>query len=229
VPTQWTLELASSVDLHSQWRYDTLHGIACGFFEQSGSDHDADSKPFAVRHHDRLLTLTWLAETPPPVTATPVAVRFRARPVPVDAVSTRRSTYAADMHTPIGSRRVRLTFVSPTLFRKRGSDYVLPDPYLTYSSLGRRYLAVHPDGCTDEDVRTLAQTAVIYDHDIRTEPFAWHGSRSAGFIGTVTFGLPHTYTEPVRRLFSTLNRFAQLAGVGHGTTHGLGAVDVSPF
>ena len=72
------------------------------------------------------------------------------------------------------------------------------------------------------------RTALLYAHDIHTEPYVWHGARSAGFIGTVSLGLPRSASPGAYRLFATLNGFALIAGLGHGTTHGLGAVDLLP-
>jgi CRISPR/Cas system endoribonuclease Cas6 (RAMP superfamily) len=58
-------------------------------------------------------------------------------------------------------------------------------------------------------------------------PVTWHGQRTAGFVGTVVFGLSAKASAQTGRLFATLSRFAGYAGLGHGTTHGLGAVNVA--
>jgi hypothetical protein len=232
MPTQWTIDLALTADVAGHYRYDALHAVACGFFEQSGSDHDSERKPFAVRLAEQsavgaTLALVWLPDEPPPATVTPTTLRLGPCHGEVTAFRVTK-TLLAGLGCGATPGRVRLRALSPTKFRHHGRDYPLPDPHLTYHGLARRVSALSPGIIVDDVVRELTRSVVVYDHDIRTESFSWHGGRSAGFVGSVTFGIPRTCGPAVRRAFAVLNEFAAIAGVGHGTTHGLGAVRIEP-
>jgi len=130
--TQWTLGLALTTELADDSRYDVLHALACTFFEPADADHDAADKPFAVRlapptPTGSALTLAWLPDTPPPVTAIPAALRLGPRTVPVTAFGS-DLTPLADLGTGTSAGRVRYRAVSPTHLRHHGRDYPLPDP-----------------------------------------------------------------------------------------------------
>jgi CRISPR-associated endoribonuclease Cas6 len=228
MPTQWTFDLDLTTDLADGYRYDVLHAVTCRFFEQPDSDHDAEHKPFAVRLTSptparSTLTLSWLSDDPAPATVIPTTFQLGPNHTNVTGLHMRKTPLADLGASPTGSR-VTYRVLSPTKFRHHGRDYPLPDPYLTYNSLARRYRALSPDNVTDDTAREVARSVVVYSHDIRTQPFTWHDATSAGFIGSVTFGLPRACTPAARSLFATLNDFATIAGIGHGTTHGLGAV-----
>jgi hypothetical protein len=229
MPTKWTLDLALTSALGDDYRYDVLHAIACAFFEQAASDHDAEHKPFTVRLSAPMptgsrLELAWLPDTPPPATVVPTTLRLGPHHVDITSFRAQKLPLAS-LGTGTGANRARYRAVSPAKHRHHGRDYPLPDPYLTYSGLIRRYLALDPEPVDADTIRELPRSVVVYGHDIRTQNFTWHGRRSAGFVGWVTYGLPHC-SPPARRLFSTVNDLAAIAGIGHGTTHGLGAVEI---
>lgn len=229
MPTQWTLDLSLTKPVDERYRHDVLHALACMFFEQPDDNHDADIKPFTVRLDPPTatgsrLTLTWLRPDPPPTAAVPTALRLG--PHQTDVTAFRSTKIPLTVDAPVGNRRVTFDVRSPATFRHNGSDYPLPDPYLTFSGLARRLLATNPASINADHARTLARSIIVHDHDIQTRPFLWHGNPTTGFIGPVTFGIPTTTTPDNRRLFAILNNFAPAAGIGRGTTHGLGAVNV---
>jgi hypothetical protein len=229
MPTQWTFDLALTTELADEYRYNVLHALACAFFEQADSDHESESKPFVVRlagptPNGSRLTLTWLPDDPPPAAVIPAKLRLGPHHVEVTALHM-HTIPLAGLGAGASASRVRYSTLSPTKFRHHGRDYPLPDPYLIYTTLLRRYRALHPHTGEHHPAPELPRNVVIYQHDIRTQHFTWHGRRSAGFVGTVTFGLLHTCSDHDRRLFTALNHLAAIAGIGHGTTHGLGAVD----
>jgi len=232
VPTRWRVVLPPERDLPELATPDRLHAVACGLFETAGSGHADGDKPFAVRPllpasgevTGWELGLCWLAEQPPPrpMQEGMTVVRFGPRTVPVLASTVERVPLAAlaDSARP---ERVRFDVLSPALFSRNGADYPLPDPRVVYASLARRLA-----GAADPpQLRELADAVRLYRHDIHTEPVTWHGQRTAGFVGTVVFGLSAKASAQTARLYATLSRFAGYAGLGHGTTHGLGAVNVA--
>jgi len=231
VPTRWRVVLPPERDLRELATPDRLHAVACGLFETAGSGHGDGDKPFAVRPllpasgevAGWELGLCWLAAGPPPRPADSgmTTVRFGPKTVPVLAATVERVPLAA-LADSVRPERVRFDVLSPALFSRNGTDYPLPDPRVVYASLARRLA-----GATDPPrLRELAGAVRLYRHDIHTEPVSWHGQRTAGFVGTVVFGLSAKASAQTARLFATLSRFAGYAGLGHGTTHGLGAVNV---
>lgn len=231
MPIQWTLKLAEPVNLEKSTWPDILHAIGCQFFEQPSTNHTVNHKPFTTRHAGELHTLTgvvlnWLLDQPPPVADIPEELRLGTNIRIVEETNIRRTRFT-DIATKDAGRRIKLAFTTPTHIRHHGTNYLLPDPYLVYTGLGRRLRSLHPDSCTDEHLRVLTHAVVIHEHDIHTETFSWHGTRSTGFLGTTTFGIPATTSTETHSLFRTLNGLATIAGVGHGTTHGLGAVRIA--
>ncbi|RKN33828.1 CRISPR system precrRNA processing endoribonuclease RAMP protein Cas6 [Micromonospora musae] len=229
MPTQWTINLATPVDLSAQPYHDHLHAFACGFFQEGDEAHHADDKPFTARLQgppDKCagVILSWLPDTPPPATGIPQRLRFGAHWCEVTEARIQRIPLER-LTDSVPARRVRLMVTTPAKFRQHGRDYPLPDPYLIYSTLARRFRSAGGQA-TDDDVRELSRTALLYAHNIHTEPYTWHGARSAGFLGTISLGLPRTAPPGVSRLFATLNGFMVIAGLGHGTTHGLGSTEL---
>ncbi|KWX00142.1 hypothetical protein TH66_14610 [Carbonactinospora thermoautotrophica] len=235
MPTRWTIDLAEDPGDPLHTRYDAVHGIACALLEHPHSDHTATTKPFAARVTPTpgglaagpRITLTWLTDPPPAVTI-PAALPVGPWRVPVVATGQEIIPYPALEAAPV-AYRVRFDVTSPAVFHHHGRDYPLPDPHITYTSLARRYLALRgaTGTLTPEQARELAKTVTVRDHDIRTRPFTWHGRVSVGFTGTVTFHIPRDTPHPLAAAFTTLSLFAGLAGLGRGTTHGLGAVTVT--
>jgi CRISPR-associated endoribonuclease Cas6 len=228
MPTRWTLTLPADARLGVLATPDRLHGLACRAFESEDVDHTGGDKPFAVRPLRRqdapvpgwALVLSWQRHGTPPV---PAQVRLGPVTVPVVATTTETATFAA-IAGGDPAERVTLAVRSSATFSRNGSDYPLPDPAVMYMSLARRFTAAGwPVG---DEVRDLARAVRLYRHDIHTEPVSWHGQRTAGFVGSVTVGLSGHAPDGAARLFGALSRFAEYAGVGRGTTHGFGAVDV---
>lgn len=228
MPTQWTFRFGTKVDLTGLSRFDVLRAVACGFFGETDGQHDAAWKSFAVRQLGPAeacvgVRLTWLCDATGPEPVVPRQLRLGATTVEVAEATITRPSLAGSAVSQ--GRRVRLNFTEPTVFRFHGRDLPLPDPYLVYSSLARRLSRCCGVAVDEDAARALSRAVVLYAHDIHTQGFNWHGTTSAGFVGTVTFGLPRAASEAMRGLFATLNGLAVLAGVGHGTTHGLGAVE----
>lgn len=227
MPTQWTLDLAGSVDLSRSSQPDILHAVCCAFFGERDQDHALADKPFSTRSVGQqqaitALAMTWLPDTTPPTVNVPAQIRLGNATRAVNGMR-RRVTPADRLGQHLNGRRIRFTVSTPAHLRHHGRDYPLPDPYLIYTSLARRHSTAFPKIDIAEQARDLARAVVVYEHDIHTESFTWHGTRGAGFVGAVTFGIPAASNAATRALFNTLNGFANFAGIGHGTTHGLGA------
>jgi CRISPR-associated endoribonuclease Cas6 len=231
MPRQWTLELAAEPERPIGWRFDVLHAIACAAFEQPGGGHDANEKAFAVRtgpRGGRRIVLTWLDDHTMPDVQLAGTVLVGEEKIPVADVHEITVGYdeieAAQARTELG-----FAVSTPALFRHNGHNYPLPDPYVTFASLARRYRAYRPQAPLDDDrVRELGRAVTVARHRIKTERFSWHGRTDSGFTGEVAFQLAAGTGPEIRRAFTTLGAFAGIAGIGRGTTHGLGETTVSP-
>jgi CRISPR-associated endoribonuclease Cas6 len=230
MPRQWTLELAAEPERPMGRRFDVLHAIACSVFERPDAEHDANEKAFTVRtgpRGPRTISLTWLDDRNVPAVRPPKLILVGDEKIPLADV--RESAYgyheieAGPITTELG-----FTVSTPALFRHNGHNYLLPDPYITFASLARRYRIYRPEtGPGDDLIRELGRTIMVAGHRIRTERFSWHGRTDSGFTGEVRFTLGAEAGRQAREAFGRLGAFAQIAGIGRGTTHGLGATTVS--
>lgn len=231
MPRQWILGLATAPERPLAWRFDVLHAIACAAFEQPGSVHDAAEKSFTVRtrpDNAREIILTWLDDRQSPTPHIPDLLPVGSETIPVDSVRETEHSYDRIETTPPAAE-LRFTMGTPTLFKHNGHNYPLPDPYVTFASLARRYRTYRPNTAPDDEMtRELAKSTQVAWHRIRTQQFSWHGRTHSGFTGHVTFQTAPQAPPSLRKTFATLGAFAELAGMGRGTTHGLGATTLAP-
>lgn len=233
MPTLWMLDLSDKSDLNHKSHYDSLHGIACRFFEQAESDHKANDKAFAVRFSTEggefglsRLTLAWLDDNAVPDLNVPDKIEFGPRYIAVVAHHIRVVPYETLEALPPRSR-ARFTFAGPTVFSHRDTDFVLPDPYVAFASLARRYGRLRQGSLTTDVLRRLPSEVSIAEPEVLPRSFHWHGVRTGGFTGAATYLLRPGIGQEFSRAFTTLSAFASIAGLGRGTTHGLGATTIT--
>jgi hypothetical protein len=229
MPLRWTLELAEEPKRPLTWRFDVLHAIACRFFAEQEDRHAANDKSFSVSLADsrRSLRLIWLDDRTDPPVEPPEKVQVGDEEIAVASAKPDRVGYEEIEQSPAATG-LRFTVVTPALFRHNGYTYPLPDPYVTFASLARRHRTYRPGGeLSDDAIRDLGRAVRVTRHRIRTQRFSWHGHTDSGFTGEVEFGLAPSAPAELRRAFTTLGAFAELAGIGRGTTHGLGATFVN--
>lgn len=76
-------------------------------------------------------------------------------------------------------------------------------------------------------VSELLAAVMISEHEVRSTPVDLGAGRRIGFTGRAVFSLDRESAQgEVGVLFAALSRFAEAAGVGAQTTHGLGWVQV---
>ncbi|WP_105316771.1 CRISPR-associated endoribonuclease Cas6 [Thermus tenuipuniceus] len=131
------------------------------------------------------------------------------------------TTYPRLFQAP-GGPDLPLRFFSPTLFRRKGVHYPLPEPRLVLESLLRRLEGVAslpaPEGVREA---LLERTGVRWfeGKTVRAEADV----EAVGFVGRVVYHLPKATEEELSWLWA-LGRFAFYAGVGAKTSLGLGRV-----
>lgn len=242
MPHQWRLLLQPSSPAYTpRVTPAQLHGLACALFEGAGADHHRQNKPFRVTpliHADEgdgdppslaALHLGWLDDHTVPAMEklTGTRVRLGAQFFTVRHVHATAVPYAALREHP-PARRAVFDFHSATYFSRRGRWLPLPDPVLLYTSLIRRWQHFAPAHLTLNTERTsaLLDTVALAAHEIRSVPVDLEPGLRIGFTGhaAITLGTAaaDAATPDIARTFAALSRYAQIAGVGAQTTHGLG-------
>lgn len=155
-------------------------------------------------------------------------VPFEVLPPPEEATPwDGATTYAAlagpwltARQTPARTWTLRLA--SPTTFRTGGHHMPFPLPHLVFGSLLQRWNAYAPVALPKETHRFAAEAMAVtrYRLHTRSVPLKAGGLR-IGAVGEVTYrALP--YDRYWMSVLQSLAAFARFAGIGAGTTMGLG-------
>jgi CRISPR-associated endoribonuclease Cas6 len=139
----------------------------------------------------------------------------------VTQVSQTTQSYAVLLETP-GSADAALHFVTPTFFRRSGSNYPLPEPLLVFGSLIQRWNQFAPQPVPDDIANALMSRLTIRYLNLNSVTSSAH-ARTVGCVGRITFHLPKA-TLSERQWLSALSQYSRYAGVGAKTTLGFGLV-----
>ncbi len=137
--------------------------------------------------------------------------------------ATYRQLYKADRPAP---PTVKLSFLTPTSFRRKGHHFPLPVPTNIFHSYLRRWndFSGMPFE-QDAFLEWVDESAIIQRHRIESVKVA-AGKKGmvTGFTGAVELGLSRSASEmpEFEQLFFALSRLAPYCGTGHKTTFGLG-------
>lgn len=218
-----------------------VHGLACVLFEDPGSEHTGQEKPFSVSPlrtapggspDEWLWRAAWLPDSAAPsrvLAADSVRIGHTGCSV-VDSTHRRVSHAVLASGPPMASATV--SFGSPVFFSQNGTDVVVPEPRLIAGSWRRRWNASLPCGDSlaidDEEWRDAHRVLGLAGFDLCTSSRdAGHGRERVGFIGTVTLRLARSAPYAARKILGTLARFAEFCGTGAQTTHGFGATTLA--
>ncbi|GAA3732301.1 CRISPR system precrRNA processing endoribonuclease RAMP protein Cas6 [Salinactinospora qingdaonensis] len=240
VPVGWSLRLhgemaetEESSGVGGSVSAARLHGLACALVETPDSEHAGQVKPFSVAvppacPRGEGMRIGWLDDTRlPDAEAWPGRrVWLGAAPVTVGAVERDAVSYA-DLADAAPASRVRVEFHTPTYVNRAGRQIPLPEPELLLGGLLRRWQHFSPVPVAEATATALLERVHIAQHRVRTVAVPMRGGGRAGFVGHAVFGVPSKADTVVKRLFAGLWRFAEYAGVGAQTTHGLGHVTVA--
>ena len=121
---------------------------------------------------------------------------------------------------------IRLSFITPTSFRRKGNHLPLPVPFNLFHSYLRRWNDFSGYEVEQEPfLEWVDEGTVILSHQLRSAKVTAGKSGSVtGFTGTVQLGLASKakQDEEFVQLWQALGRFAPYCGTGHKTTFGLG-------
>lgn len=125
-------------------------------------------------------------------------------------------------------KQIIMNFHSVTSFRTGTNDFPWPLPEMVFGSLADKWEAMNMPGVIAAKTIRREAAAII--------PGNWHGTsrkiifspkRSViGFIGSFTYQV-NNLNEEVRQAMLTLAAYAEFAGIGRWTAHGLGQVRMS--
>ncbi len=119
-------------------------------------------------------------------------------------------------------RQLALQLASPTAFKSQERHQPLPLPELVFGSLLERWNLYAPVAFPSELRRYAAECLAISRFDLHSRRVPGNGGGvRIGAVGTVTY-TTLTYDRYWMSLLHTLAAFACYAGVGAGTTSGLG-------
>ncbi|ADI13569.1 CRISPR-associated endoribonuclease Cas6 [Truepera radiovictrix] len=131
------------------------------------------------------------------------------------------TTYPRLFQTP-GDADLSLHFATPTVFRRHGANYPLPEPRLVLGSLIERWNLYAPLAVPSEVASRLTEGCVPRFFELRSRTVYAHDPFT-GFLGRVTFHLRGASADEAHWL-AILGRFAFYSGVGAKTTLGFGQV-----
>lgn len=126
----------------------------------------------------------------------------------------------------LASRKVTLSFMSPTSFRRKGHHLPLPWPTNVFHSYLRRWNTFSGE-VMDQDrfLDWVDDSVIILRHQLEsTKILAGKQGAVTGFTGSVEFGIagPGRDHPQWTTLLHTLSQLAPYFGTGHKTTFGLG-------
>ncbi len=119
-------------------------------------------------------------------------------------------------------RRIQLALTSPTSFKSGGMHLPLPLPSLVFGSLLEKWNAFAPVAFPPEVKRYAEECLAISQYHLSTRPVdVKSGGLRMGAVGTITYTTVN-YDRYWMSVIATLAAFSLFAGVGAGTSQGLG-------
>lgn len=217
--------------------WNQLHGAACRMMAEPDGTHTLPGpKPWTARMCPAGVELSWLDDQRDPPPKPQGVVNFGPIAHDVVDVDDEHLSFAGWLDLPVVTT-VHMQHVSPatlslaSLVRPDGSrgpkrHLPLPDPAIIYRGLALRWntFCSPPARIPDERIDGLTDIVAVSAHDISTVVCDLGNGRRPGFIGRVTYTLAGHVNPTDALVFTVLSRYADLAGVGAQTTHGLGAV-----
>jgi CRISPR-associated endoribonuclease Cas6 len=166
----------------------------------------------------------WLTQW---VKALPTEVTLRNVPLTIQSckIALPATTYKQLWEAERSSSTLKLSFVTPTSFRRKKHHFPLPLPINVFHSYLRRWndfsgMPFEQDAFLDWiDENVIVQQVKLESSKVQ----AGKKGSVTGFVGAIEYGLSKEGQQSqYQQLFYTLGRLAPYCGTGHKTTFGLG-------
>ncbi|MEB3829397.1 CRISPR-associated endoribonuclease Cas6 [Phormidium sp. CCY1219] len=164
----------------------------------------------------------WVRQLPEEIDLRNAPLSIRACEIALDPVKYSTLWDSAPPNPPT----MRLSFVTPTSFRRKKHHFPLPVPTNVFHSYLRRWNDFSGMNVDQEKfLQWVEESVLIHRHQLESMKVA-AGKKGmvTGFTGAVEFGLSRQAGEvpEYEQLFYALGRLAPYCGTGHKTTFGLG-------
>lgn len=169
------------------------------------------------------IVVEWLAQW---LQNLPANIELRYAPLQIQSVSyfLKPTTYSQLFHTK-KDKKLTLSFVTPTSFRRKGHHFPLPLPFNVFHSYLRRWNNFSEIPFDEEAfLAWIEESVIINRHQLESVKVA-AGKKGlvTSFLGAIEYSLTNTVQkQQFEQLFTTLGQFAPYCGTGHKTTFGLG-------
>lgn len=239
-PGLWVIELAG-VNMAEIRRHEHIHAVVGRWCDRT-RDHKAGPKPWSARHGMTtdgvpLLLVSALTQCAAHRLVEHAvegsSVRFgRQSGIVARTPWLRRELNWRQISDKSSSTRAwRVEFRTPTSFSKHSGRFTpLPDPVAVWRSLSNRWNTLKPDEVSLIDTDPRQATRIwVSDFAAHNEVLELHLGEDgpttvSGVVGEFQY---RGETDAAASDFTKLLRFAEFAGVGRYTTHGLGHVAVT--
>ncbi|MFT4124891.1 MAG: CRISPR system precrRNA processing endoribonuclease RAMP protein Cas6 [Gordonia sp. (in: high G+C Gram-positive bacteria)] len=207
-----------------------LHAVVSGWMEDDLDDHRAERKQWSLTPITQVdgvaaihvVTLTESAYTVMASAAPAGEIRLGSqhgvvlgRPVVAGGV-----TVDDILDTPV-ERAHCVVFRTPTALRNKDCISPLLEPYRLVGSAVKRWNSLVADSARQLEHGVAPSEIWVSDLDGRNEVMKVHGITVSGFVGRMRFVCEN---DNAAQLFSRIWAFAEHAGIGAYTPHGLGCV-----
>lgn len=119
-------------------------------------------------------------------------------------------------------REINIEFLSPTSFRRKGRQYLFPEPRLVFGSWLRRWNTLGAPPVDEDFLDRIAEDVFVARYELATALIPFDKYKIAGFRGSITYEASKSFTDDELRTLNTLADFSFFSGTGYKTTMGLG-------
>ncbi len=119
--------------------------------------------------------------------------------------------------------KLTIKFISPTIFRRNNSNYIIPEPHLIFSSLARRWNSVCKINFEQETITEIVNKLIVSNLKIKSEIMYYKNMAQTGFTGFITFDTKKLTPEEYSIILG-LKKFGFYSSVGAKTSFGFGQI-----
>lgn len=125
-------------------------------------------------------------------------------------------------------RSFEMKFLSPTAFRRKGINHLLPEPYSIFNSYSSKWnkLLDCDKKISHEEIMKMESSIYITRYRLKTQIVEMDKYKIVGFKGTCSYEIKKDIDDNTLRNINYLLKFAPYCGTGYKSTMGMGQVIV---